>query len=93
MTEHSEDSALAESLSLHVEVDDGVLYYFNSDNQQHRVHGPAVIRQDGTRFWMQRGELHRVDGPAVEWSDGDTHWYLYGKMVSEDEFNERIKSL
>lgn len=88
------DAALAELLTLTVEVDSlGNIVYRNHLGQVHRVHGPAIIWATGSKGWYQNDQMHRTDGPALEWTDGDTSWFLYGNMVSEDEFNERIKSI
>ena len=58
----------------------------------HREDGPAVEYADGTKYWYRNGELHRVDGPVIEYSTGDTYWYLNGILLTEEEFNQQIKS-
>jgi len=52
----------------------------NKRGLRHRLDGPAVIRNDGTKEWWQNGELHRLDAPAVErgirkewWICGEKH--------------------
>ena len=37
------------------------------------------------------GKRHREDGPAIEWADGAKEWYLNGVMLTEKEFNEKMK--
>ncbi len=38
-----------------------------------RIEGPAVVWNDGSKYWCQNGEYHREDGPAVEYADGQ-YW-------------------
>ena len=72
--------ALAEELTLRREVDkDGIIRYYNSDNKLHRIHGPAVIWDDGSEDWYQNGKMHRLDGPAIIFTDGTMEWYQDGK--------------
>ena len=81
------DESLAELLTLTREVDaDGTIIYLNSEGEEHRVHGPAVIFDSGAEYWCQNGELHRVGGPAVIRSDGTQYWYLHGDRMSESEW-------
>ncbi len=87
------DDALAELLTLTVEVDKFGTYYFNALGELHRVHGPATTLFSGTNRWHQNGILHRTDGPAIEWCDGDKEWLINGQGLTEREFNERIKTI
>ena len=112
------DAALAELLTLTVEVNEGgSTIYRNHLGQLHRVHGPAVIWTDGTtswwlngkrhrdhgpaviwagggsKSWYQNGLLHRTDGPAIESPSYGRYWYLNGEHLTEEEFNERVKSM
>ena len=38
-----------------------------------------TVDKDGTKRWLQNGNLHRLDGPAAQWPDGKTKWYQNGK--------------
>ena len=88
------DAALAELLSLTMEVNDnGATIYRNQHGHCHRIHGPAVIWADGDCEWYQNDLLHRTDGPALTWPDGDKYWYLNGRKLTEEECNERIRSM
>ena len=88
------DAALAELLTLTVEVDSyGTTVYRNQRGQIHRILGPALTFSDGDAWWYRHDQLHRVDGPALVWSNGEFEWYLNGDRFSEEEFNERIKSV
>lgn len=65
------------------EKDKTVYYKANSDNafgmrEFHREDGPAVVYDDGDKFWYQNDNLHREDGPAYEGADGTKHWWAYG---------------
>ena len=73
------DESLAELLTLTREVDVlGTVRWRNSEGEEHRAHGPAVIFDSGTELWCQNGELHRVGGPAVIYKDGTQYWYVHG---------------
>ena len=111
------DAALAELLTLCVEVGEFAIYYRNHLGQLHRVHGPAVIHTDGSSAWYQDGHLHRTDGPAnvrlqlgrqswwlngvrhrtdgpaIEDADGSRYWFIHGQHLTEEEWNERAKSI
>ncbi len=71
------------------------------NGQLHRDSGPSVISANGSNRWYKNGKRHREDGPAIthengpaiEWGDGRKHWYLYDEKLSEEEFNERVKSM
>ena len=86
------DDALAEILTLTREVDEyeGIRWR-NSDGQLHRVHGPAIIHTNGTRYWMQNGMRHRADGPAVIWYDGTVNWYWNDTRLSEQLWKRRVR--
>ena len=79
------DAALAELLTLCVEVDEvGTIRYRNSEAELHRLHGPAVIYTDGSQRWYYNGVRHRSDGPAMTWPDGSKSWYQNGLLHRTD---------
>ena len=95
MNESNQSSeALAELLTLTVETDcwESTVYR-NQLGQIHRALGPAVISASGEEEWYRNGQRHRTDGPAVNLSNGYKSWYLYDHRLTEEEFNERVKSL
>jgi hypothetical protein len=59
----------------------GDIIYLNSDNKRHRLNGPAIEGDDGTKIWYQNGKEHRLDGPSAEWNDGDKEWYINGRCL------------
>jgi hypothetical protein len=60
-------------------------YYIKGTKTLHREDGPAVIWQDGTKFWYYNGKRHREDGPAyIEKRNGYKEWYNNGKLHRED---------
>ena len=88
------DAALVELLSLTMEVNDnGATIYRNQHGHCHRTHGPAVIWADGEKWWIQHGQKHRTHGPAIEYADGTKRWFLNDQVLTEEQFNERIKSM
>ena len=50
----------------------------------HRVDGPALEYEDGSKEYWLNGERPRVDGPAVEDKDGSKYWYLNGNLPRVD---------
>ena len=88
------DAALAELLTLTVSVNAlGTTIYRNHLGQKHRVHGPSVIWEDGSKSWYQNDKCHRVDGPATIWATGEYEWWLNGEYLTEAQWNARIKSI
>ena len=79
------DAALAELLTLTISTINGtgIIVYKNHLGEYHRIHGPAVIYANGSKWWYKDGWQHRTDGPAVEWSNGHKEWYLDGVRCSE----------
>lgn len=89
-----DNDALVETLSLTVTVDKwGHIVYTNRVGQLHRQCGPAVIWANGRQEWYQNDILHRDDGPAIIRDTGDRQWFLEGLEVTEEVFNERVKSI
>ena len=83
-----------EALKYRVVVDcHGNRFYYSSNGEFHRIDGPAVEWGNGTKRWFQNGLRHRTDGPAIVYSDGTKEWYINGEELTEDEFNQRVKSL
>jgi len=77
-------------------------YYFSDGStsskwdpfkQLHRVDGPAIEYNNGTKFWFLNGKYHREDGPAVKDSNGNKSWYLNGKYYTEKDYNNIIKEV
>jgi hypothetical protein len=56
----------------------------NSENQFHRIDGPAIIQVDGSNVWYLNGERHRDGGPAVDWVNGYKEWWVQGIRHRED---------
>ena len=57
----------------------------------HREDGPAIECADGTKHWYLNGKVHREDGPAFEGANGVKLWYLNGKLLTEKQFNKKMK--
>ena len=69
----------------------GTRRYYNSTDQLHRTDGPAVIWADEHKEWWQNGQRHRIDGPAIECMNGYKRWHINGELLTEAEFNLRVK--
>lgn len=62
------------------------------DGKRHRIDGPAIEWADGRKYWLQNGKFHRTDGPACDYGDGDISWYIDDEKLTEEQFNNRVKS-
>lgn len=60
-------------------IENGEKIWRDAKNQFHRLDGPAIEWQDGTKYWYVNHELHRTDGPAVERPDGREEWWCRGR--------------
>jgi hypothetical protein len=60
----------------------------NEDGDLHRLDGPAIEWEDGTKQWRVNGKLHRLDGPAVEFADGYKIWWIVGKKFTKKAFEK-----
>ena len=81
-----------DALKYHIEVDeDGSRRYYNTNGELHRTDGPAVEWSNGVKFWYHNDRLHRTGGPAVEWANGHKEWWINGVILTEAEFNQRVK--
>jgi hypothetical protein len=58
---------------------DGSITWRNSDNQLHRLDGPAITHPNGDMIWAKNGILHRENGPALDYSNGIKQWWIDGK--------------
>lgn len=79
------EAEVYELLQLHFEVTiSGTCVYRNHAGQLHRVHGPAIEWNCGTKEWWQNDQRHREDGPAVEYKGGHREWFLNGVLHRTD---------
>ncbi len=61
--------------------------YYNYDGELHRLDGPAVIYDHGTKYWFKNGKLHRENNlPAIEYDNGDKEYYVNGNLHREDGY-------
>jgi hypothetical protein len=61
----------------------GSKHYFKDKERttRHRIDGPAVKYDDGSKVWYVDGQPHRLDGPAFESADGTKSWYVNGIFI------------
>jgi len=57
----------------------------------HRLCGPAVERDNGSKEWWVNGDRHRTNGPAMEEIGDPVRWYVSGKRMDEFSHAERIQ--
>jgi len=62
---------------------DGDTYYLLNDDL-HNDAGPALILNNGTEIYFDRGYRHRVGGPAESWAGGEKRWYQNDELHNED---------
>ena len=73
-----------EALRYRIEIgENGSRRYYNTNGQLHRMEGPAVEWEGGSR-WYQNGKLHRTDGPAVVYANGTRCWWQNGLLHRTD---------
>ena len=58
--------------------------YINEEGRIHRVKAPAIVYDDGRKFWYQNGRIHRDGGPALEYPDGAKFWHQNGLCHRDD---------
>jgi hypothetical protein len=58
--------------------------YRNEQGQLHREDGPAIVYNDGTKYYYRNGLIHREDGPAIEYKDGTVVYYTNDSLHRED---------
>jgi hypothetical protein len=74
-----------------VTVDEYGTKHWYINDKRHREDGPAMEWVNGDKYWYINGKCHREDGPAMECVNGDKYWFIDGKLLTEAEFNARIK--
>jgi hypothetical protein len=52
----------------------------------HKISGPAIEYNSGSKCWYKNGIAHRENGPAKEYNDGSKYWYLNGIEYNEKEY-------
>jgi hypothetical protein len=68
----------------------GTKIYRNKDGEYHRDEGPAVIYENGSKFWYQNGKRHRDEGPAIIFPDGMELYYIYDINYTKEEHELRV---
>jgi hypothetical protein len=59
----------------------GDLRRLDKNNKRHSLYSPAVICNNGSKFWYYHGKLHRLNGPAIECDNGSKSWYIYDEFI------------
>ena len=75
---------------------DEIIYYKKDTKLLHNPYGPAIINEDGDKYYYIENKCHRLDGPAFISSDGDVEYYINDERLTEEEFDvhpERLKFL
>ena len=58
-----------------LEIDEvGNRFWYNERDEFHRIDGPAIEWNDGTKEWWIKGSQHRMDGPAIEYKNSKQYW-------------------
>ena len=57
-----------------------------TSNENYQLHSfndePAVIYEDGIKYWYKNGIIHRETGAAVIYEDGTKQYWLNGKYYN-----------
>jgi len=73
--------------------DNGDTWWYNQNDEYHRLDGPAVELVNGHKAWYQNDKRHRLDGPAVEYADGDKEWWIKNRKFTEKQFHTKIEAM
>ena len=68
----------------------GTKYWYDENNNLHRVNEPAIEWYDGNKEWWIHGSRHRENGPAIYWINNYKRWFLNNKEYTESEFYLQI---
>lgn len=52
----------------------------------HREDGPAIIWDDGSKFWYYDGVNHNENGPSAIYRTGKVYWHYHGMHLEFDEW-------
>lgn len=64
----------------YIEKELDIVRYKNPEGKLHRLSGPALEYNNGTKYWYFHGLLHRIDGAAIEYWNGNKVWYYNGRL-------------
>lgn len=56
---------------------------YHRHGRAHRIHGPAILWEDGDMVWAQYNQAHRTDGPA---SLPMRRYYIRDVYYTEEEY-------
>jgi hypothetical protein len=76
----------------------GALWY-DDEGRYHRLDGPAVDWNEGSKEYYQHGKLHRLDGPAVMrtilystyYKDDQEEWWISGNRIDCKDNEEFLR--
>lgn len=68
----------------------GTKMWKNKEGKLHRVGGPAIIHNNGTKIWYYRGQRHRISGPAVTTRLGGEEYWIYGRQISKNQWERAV---
>lgn len=58
--------------------------WITKDKKYHRLDGPAIEMDSGSKEWWVTGKRHRVGGPAIYHSKNKWQWYCNGVLHREE---------
>ena len=73
-----------------------IYYCKKNTNITHNPYGPAIIGENGAKFYHIEDILHRLDGPAIIHSNGKERYLINGYFLTKEQFEihpERLKFL
>ncbi len=75
--------------------EDGDIFWYNKEEQLHRLNGPAVENSDGYEYkayWIN-GNLHNLEGPAVIHPNGEVEYWIESKRYSKDDWEKKVQKI
>jgi len=67
-----------------VNIDDRHWEWRDEYGRFHRIDGPALVYNHGSKYWFVNGLHHRLDGPAYIRFDGYTEWWVNDYEITND---------
>lgn len=76
-----------------------IQHYISSDPNfvLHNENGPAIIYDNGTKYYFIDGKKHRINGPAIIFNNNNGSWYYndtyVGNNLTQEEFHKHLKRI
>ncbi len=73
--------------------EDGNTFWYNKEEQFHRLNGPAEEHSDGYKAYWINDKLHNLEGPAVIYPSGEVVYYIEGKRYNKKDWEKEVQRI